>query len=699
MIKNIANFHKNNAWLLGSREFWFCYISGWGCFSYVNSLRAYYYGGSFYEAIINTLQAGFFASIALLLFRFYYFKFGWNKLNPLALVPIICLQALLFAVFISCFTFLVTAGIDVNYFFYEVFIAPNSDPWLGQLIGYFITHFYVILVLLLIYVFIQSERNFVTGKPTTQHILLAIISLLLIHEFLHFISTVAYYNPPGYLFSRYYFWNFVANTIFGFILSLYVFFIKPRQQLAGSGFLPQLPMFIVLVFCSSVFSMWLFIIIPYLYELFTTVPLNNIQDFIHYAYNRKIPLWGTADEFSGLFQSKFNEQITAAVFLLYCNFSRVWTKKIELKDSFDIKRALHFWAYNISGWSVAALYLYFSDLLELETAGKSISQVFIFSFIIIGAFLSALLRSFVRRIQATNTSLISFTYKIAALSLLFGILQSFALTMATYIYIYGVLGEQSLLHIQHIFNDNYYFYKSLTWFSLCFIVWSLIYDASISQRNKLLNALKQLQLENNMKKIQLDSLAGKIDPHFIFNVLNNIRSLIREDSEKARAAVLILSDMLRSPIAKTDHEKIPIMEEILLVRNYIALSKLQLEHRLNYKETLSEDVEAALIPPMMLQILVENAIKHGISQLPGGGDLNVNIDTENQTLICRVSNHGKLSHKSTAPGFGIGIENIKERIALLYTDKAQFILTENQEMVLAELRLPLEYHENKENKL
>jgi LytS/YehU family sensor histidine kinase len=230
-------------------------------------------------------------------------------------------------------------------------------------------------------------------------------------------------------------------------------------------------------------------------------------------------------------------------------------------------------------------------------------------------------------------------------------------------------------------------------------VWSLIYDASISQRNKSLNELKQLQLENNMKKIQLDSLAGKIDPHFIFNALNNIRSLIREDSEKARSAILILSDILRSPIAKTYHEKIPVIEEMLLVRSYIALSKLQFEHRLNYQETLHQQAKTALIPPMMLQILVENAIKHGISQLPGGGNLNVDIDADNRTLICRVSNDGKLNHKSNAPGFGIGIENIKERIALYYAGKAQFTLSENQQTVIAELRLPLEYYENKEKKL
>jgi|GEM_PF-257060 len=693
----IKERHKNSWWFIGSKQFWLCFIGGWACFTYVNSLRAYYYGGSFYEAIINTIQVGIFASITLLWFRFHYFNRAWEKLHPMALLPASCLIALAFGAIVSSFTFLVNTELTLLYFFYGIFVEPASTPWFGQFVGYFTTQFYVILHFLMMYVFIQGERNSANTKIRIFDILPAVIALVLVQEFLHIISTIAYYNPPGYLFSFYYYWSFSIATIFGFALSSYVFFLKPAEKLAGSRFLPQLPMFTMLVFCSSVLSMWLFVITPYLYEMFKSTPIVDMPRFILRVYSQPAPLWGTAEEFSGLLQSKFNENITAAFFLLYCTFSKVWGVKSALinQQQFDIRRATQFWSYNIGGWSIAALYLYFSDLLDLNNAGNSISQIFIFSFIVVGVFLSALLRSLMRRAQLINFSLVSFTYKIVVISFLFSVLQAFSLTMATYIYVYGVLGHEALKDVQQIFSGSYYFLKSLTWFSLCFIVWSLIYHASISQRQKALNALKQLQLEKNMKEIQLNTLAGKLDPHFIFNSLNNIRSLIREDAEKAREAVLILSDILRSPIAKSAQDKVPISEEMLLVSHYIALSKLQLEHRLNYEEAVADAAKAALIPPMMLQILVENAIKHGINRLTEGGNLIINVTTKDGDLICHVSNTGSISIQPDTQGFGVGINNIKDRIALLYGDKAQFVLTENTGVVIAELKLPLEYANNK----
>jgi len=384
-----------------------------------------------------------------------------------------------------------------------------------------------------------------------------------------------------------------------------------------------------------------------------------------------------------------------ALFLLYCNFSRTWsaTNKSQLSMKFNIEKSLQFWLYNLGGWSIAGIYLYFSDLLEITQAGHSISQVFILSFIIIGAFLGAMLRGILQQMQLHNSHLFVSAYKILLLSLLFGVLQACALTMVSYIYIYGVLGDQVLVSKQHIFNGSYYFYKTLAWFSLCFVIWSLMYELSISQRNKSLNTLRQLQLEKNMKELQLNTLAGKIDPHFIFNALNNIRSLIREDTEKARDAILILSDILRSPITKDTQDRISIAEELVLVRNYIALSKIQLEHKLNYQEIIDSDIKLTLIPPMMLQILIENAIKHGISQQPDGGKLTLLITKSSTYLLCQVINSGDLLAESTSKGFGVGVKNVTERLTLLYEGNASFKLKQEDQEVIAEITLPLEYRQ------
>lgn len=634
----------------------------------------------------------------LLIFRCIYFKRAWHQHHPMKLIPILCLISILFSATITILTYSILSdhSISIANLFNGLFVKPNSQPWFGVVVGYFTLYIYVMLGWLLLYVLIQAEKKEPNhAQPSIKDTFIAGLSLLAVHQTLQIFSTIAYYNPEGYLFSFYYFsWNF-WTIVFSFLLSLYVFALKPREKMFRSRLLPIVPLLIAFVFFSSVFSMWAFIIVPIMPELIIHTNLKDIVPKLILTFNEKALPWGTAGAFSGLFYNKFNEQFIMALFLLYCNFSSTWksTNVNQISERFNFEKSLQFWLYNLGGWSTAGIYLYFSDLLELMQAGNNISQVFILSFIIIGALLGAMLRRILQQMQLNNSSLLIFTYKIISLSFLFGFLQAFVLTMVSCIYIYGVLGDQVLANKQHIFSGAYYFYKTLAWFSLCFVIWSLIYELSISQRNKSLNALKQLQLEKNMKELQLNTLAGKIDPHFIFNALNNIRSLVREDTEKAREAILILSDILRSPITKDTQDRITVMDELILVRNYIALSKLQLERRLNYQEKIDEGIKLALIPSMMLQILVENAIKHGISLQPDGGNLILIINKNAEHLLCQVINSGSLGNESTTKGFGVGIKNITERLALLYDNKASFNLAEENQKVIAELTLPLEYRQ------
>jgi two-component sensor histidine kinase len=679
----------------GSIEFWICNFIGWICFIYANSMHAYFYGGIFYSALINSALMAILGTFTLLCFRYFYFKQAWQQQHPMKLVPLLCLLSIFFSATATILTYSVLNGsISITDLFEGTCISPNSQPWFGAVVGYFNNYVYIMLGWLLFYVLIQAEKKeYNHPKPSIRSTFIAALSLLVVHQTLHIFSTIAYYNPEGFLFSFYYFSGNLWTIIFSLLLSLYVFLLKPREKVFRSKLLPIVPLLIVLVFFSSVFSMWAFILIPVIPELVTNTHIEDIAPKLMLTFNEKTPPWGTAGAFSGLLYGKFTEQFIMALFLLYCNFSRTRrsAKNSPLSENFNVGNSLQFWLYNLGGWSTAGIYLYFSDLLEIAQAGHNISQAFILSFILIGAFLGSMLRGILQQMQLHNSSLIVSTCKIVSLSFLFGVLQACALTMVSYIYIYGVLGDQAIASKQHIFNGSYYFYKTLAWFSLCYVIWSLIYELSISQRNKSLNALKQLQLERNVKELQLNTLAGKIDPHFIFNALNNIRALIREDTEKARAAILILSDILRSPITKDTRDRITVMDELILVRNYIALSKIQLEHRLDYQEKLSEDSKLALIPPMMLQILVENAIKHGISQQPDGGSLTVIIYKTKDLLLCQVINSGSLHKESTTKGFGVGIKNITERLALLYDNKASFHLAQENQKVIAELAFPLEY--------
>ena len=222
---------------------------------------------------------------------------------------------------------------------------------------------------------------------------------------------------------------------------------------------------------------------------------------------------------------------------------------------------------------------------------------------------------------------------------------------------------------------------------LYLIFWLTLYLAiNYFTRNQQLK-VERLQLENIAKESQLNTLKSQINPHFMFNSLNNIRGLMLEDVDKARDMLTQLSDMLRFSLARKNDNFVPLHEELAIVKNYIALSKIQLEERLQYKEEIANDVLNLDVPPMLIQMLVENAVKHGVSSLKNGGLILLNISRKSNFLIIEVINDGKLNSLKT--GTQVGVENIEQRLNLLYDAKASFNLIDNESQVVATIKLPL----------
>ena len=173
----------------------------------------------------------------------------------------------------------------------------------------------------------------------------------------------------------------------------------------------------------------------------------------------------------------------------------------------------------------------------------------------------------------------------------------------------------------------------------------------------------------------------------MFNSLNNIRGLILEDATRARDIITRLSEMLRYSLSKNGVNTISIKEELQTVDNYIEISKIQFEERLQFYMRVNPDVLLVAIPPMVIQMLVENAVKHGISNLKQGGEIYVNIDKSDSQLFITVKNSGTLSM-----GEGntkLGLENIKQRLSLLFGANAAFVLEEDNTFVEAKIIIPL----------
>ncbi len=215
---------------------------------------------------------------------------------------------------------------------------------------------------------------------------------------------------------------------------------------------------------------------------------------------------------------------------------------------------------------------------------------------------------------------------------------------------------------------------------LLFAIWTVFYFAFqyfFLYRDSELN---RLRLEANLRDVELRALKAQINPHFLFNCLNNLRSLVAEDGERAREMLLRLSELLRYALDAGRNERVPLSEELHVVSAYLNLEKLQLEERLRWRLDVSPEAMRAPVPTMLLQQLVENAVKHGIAAQAGGGEINIQGRASAGRLQLRVENTGQLIAESSN---GVGLTNARERLRLLCGNGAALSLANIDERHVA----------------
>ncbi len=240
-----------------------------------------------------------------------------------------------------------------------------------------------------------------------------------------------------------------------------------------------------------------------------------------------------------------------------------------------------------------------------------------------------------------------------------------------------------------VFNVSSMLQDTLSWL-LLFTMWSLIYFFYHFFRTYKQEEIKNLQLEAAHREYQLNRLRSQMNPHFIFNAMNSIRALIEEDPAKSKKAITQLSNVLRSSLLMDDKKLIPVQEEISIVKDYLAIEKARYEERLKVNWQLDELKQQRFIPPFILQTLVENAIKHGLSKLAKGGELNIKLECLKNGCNISVSNDGSLKKKNGKDmnSTGYGIASTQKRLELLYDSEASFDLFEKDGKVFAEVFIP-----------
>lgn len=202
------------------------------------------------------------------------------------------------------------------------------------------------------------------------------------------------------------------------------------------------------------------------------------------------------------------------------------------------------------------------------------------------------------------------------------------------------------------------------WFNTAVMlsVWMAFWAALRSREEARRNELARLRAEAERRGLELEALRARLNPHFVFNALNNVRALILEDAERAREMVTRLSNTLRHALVHSQRSEVTMNEEWAVMHDYLAVEAVHFESRLRVESHLPADCEAVRLPPMLLQVLVENAIKHGISRLPGGGCLHVKAQRLAGCLRLTVENPGRLEGP-VENGTGIGLAWLRHRLA------------------------------------
>jgi hypothetical protein len=198
---------------------------------------------------------------------------------------------------------------------------------------------------------------------------------------------------------------------------------------------------------------------------------------------------------------------------------------------------------------------------------------------------------------------------------------------------------------------------------------------------------RALELDVASREAELRALRAQIHPHFLFNSLNSISALIAAKPEEARRLCVRLGDFLRRSLTVGSKETIPLGEELDLAEQLLAIEKVRFGERLTHAVRADDAARACLVPPLVLQPLVENAVTHGIAQLIDGGAVRVEAERRGGELLIVVENPRDPDSPGRR-GAGIGLQNVKRRLAALHGEAAEVQVRKAPDSFRVELRLP-----------
>ncbi len=346
------------------------------------------------------------------------------------------------------------------------------------------------------------------------------------------------------------------------------------------------------------------------------------------------------------------------------------------------KRASAYWWCQLGGWSAYIIVYTFFYLTIRTKAFEYFYHVLILD-ALVGFFITHSMRLMFKKTRLLNLQLKQQIIYVVLSTLVFAFLWAFIVVFTES----QVGWEMQQMQEYSIIN------KTIRTSLGCFLflaIWNLIYFAYHFVLKSRQEQLDKIRLESMVKELELKTIKAHINPHFIFNALNSIRALVDENPGRARTAITELSNILRSSMQAEKAETTSLERELNIVKDYLALEHIRFEDRLRVEYQIDEDTLDQPVPPMMLQTLVENAIKHGISKQVDGGSIRIISDFRDDHHELIVQNTGKLNGSYNHDGFGLA--STQNRLKLLYGSKASFQISDkNGNLVEAKVLMPVEH--------
>jgi len=346
-------------------------------------------------------------------------------------------------------------------------------------------------------------------------------------------------------------------------------------------------------------------------------------------------------------------------------------------DKYIMSRKRAYWLSQFTGWALYAIINIVVSSLFKEFKAEKVYPILLLS--LSGLILTHIYRLYIKKHGWFNLPLKKIIPRIILSSLIQGIIifvieflfTYFAKIMKPEDYNLGII----LLNLVNM--------------SSIVLVWSLIYFSVHYMENYKKVEIEALIWEAAVKDFELKTLKSQLNPHFMFNALNSIRALIEEDPQSAQTAVTKLSNILRYSLKIDSTETVSLQDEMQTVSDYLALETIRFEERLKYNIDIDPKSACVEIPPMMIQTLVENGIKHGISKRTGGGNICVCTKVDNSKLFVQIKNTGHIDEKAMMNSKGFGLNNTRHRLNLLYGEKGLFsIKNSSDDEVLTEIVIP-----------